>query len=689
MGNTAQQCRLGLFQDSDSAGDLEDSKSTSGRILCIFGRHTFVPISWMWKKQTSVSHSSTEAEIISLDAGLRTDGIPALSLGFGGWSISFRTEQNWWIERERESHGETRRQLPSQTCTTPSQSRTPTSFQQTLITFHQIQRILTPALCCMSLTTKQWSRWLSKVEVPQWGMFHVPTQLLWIGCLTGFIWTPRSKSVLTPNINSQTCWPKEISNVMSGTILFICSISAISAPLAAPRISAWKAAPQWRRGFKIKKKKERVVSKSRPAVMGMSSFIATSSSSASNPIASKSPGMPIASGKSDNKMSVEPNSLDAASTSQMRRKDAYLGRLMEMQRGDPSHREEEDSEDSNNSEAETWYYKEEPVPQNCKAWGNPLHTEPVLQLTKKIKRIRKRRGTTISTYRRTHRTTWKPSSSWSGRSMENHLAIQWKIWTWIWLIGECSWIPLFEQQFISEKTDTNLRFVKNYLWWTTGQLFMETKKLISGRTETTGISLINFQDLRWVSTSLLHSRAHKYSTAKVHVFSDSVLCALHGKKCETILLNPGRSKFNGIRTTIISANWIELMDKLWNSSGRFSQDSLQWQSSMRFTWWWENYSVNQRTWHAASSFMTMFNDIVWDAKRNDELCVNNSRTKKKYAERFPRGHWSFLDLKRRGTELTIANQMDLGIELQRKCWWISQKPIILYSVAPVPWRKEN
>ena len=42
-GNTAKQCRLGLFQDSDFAGDLEDSKSTSGGTLCIFGSHTFVP----------------------------------------------------------------------------------------------------------------------------------------------------------------------------------------------------------------------------------------------------------------------------------------------------------------------------------------------------------------------------------------------------------------------------------------------------------------------------------------------------------------------------------------------------------------------------------------------------------------------------------------------------------------------
>ena len=34
----------------------------------------------MCNKQTRVSHSSTEAEIISLDAGLRMDGIPALDL---------------------------------------------------------------------------------------------------------------------------------------------------------------------------------------------------------------------------------------------------------------------------------------------------------------------------------------------------------------------------------------------------------------------------------------------------------------------------------------------------------------------------------------------------------------------------------------------------------------------------------
>ena len=43
VGNTAQHCILGLFQDSDFAGDLEDSKSISGDVLRIFGSRTFVP----------------------------------------------------------------------------------------------------------------------------------------------------------------------------------------------------------------------------------------------------------------------------------------------------------------------------------------------------------------------------------------------------------------------------------------------------------------------------------------------------------------------------------------------------------------------------------------------------------------------------------------------------------------------
>ena len=40
--------------------------------------------------------------------------------------------------------------------------------------------------------------------------------------------------------------------------------------------------------------------------------------------------------------------------------------------------------------------------------------------------------------------------------------------------------------------------------------------------------------------------------------------------------------------------------------------------------------------------MSMFNDIVWDQKGNNETCENNSKTIHKYARRFTRGHLSFL-----------------------------------------------
>ena len=60
----------------------------------VFGSHTVVPINWMCKKQTSVSHSSTESEIISLDAGLRLDGIPALDLWDLIFSVLGNTIQN-------------------------------------------------------------------------------------------------------------------------------------------------------------------------------------------------------------------------------------------------------------------------------------------------------------------------------------------------------------------------------------------------------------------------------------------------------------------------------------------------------------------------------------------------------------------------------------------------------------------
>ena len=80
VGDDPLDIKLAVFADASFAGDLRDSKSTSGGFLALVGPRTFVPLTWVCKKQGAVSHSSTEAEVISLEAMMRLEGIPALNL---------------------------------------------------------------------------------------------------------------------------------------------------------------------------------------------------------------------------------------------------------------------------------------------------------------------------------------------------------------------------------------------------------------------------------------------------------------------------------------------------------------------------------------------------------------------------------------------------------------------------------
>ena len=71
-----------LVADADFAGDIETQRSTSGYYFVIRGPHTSFPISAASKRQTCVSHSTLEAELVAADYGLRTI---ALSL----WRVLF------------------------------------------------------------------------------------------------------------------------------------------------------------------------------------------------------------------------------------------------------------------------------------------------------------------------------------------------------------------------------------------------------------------------------------------------------------------------------------------------------------------------------------------------------------------------------------------------------------------------
>ena len=291
-----------------------------------------------------------------------------LSLGFGGWSISFRTEQNWWIE-ERATGKTVGRCQAKHAQPHPNQEHKRHSNK------HWSHPTKYNAFWPQRYVVCLWQRGSNQDDYQKSKSHNEACFTDPQSCPGLVVW----QDSFGPQIQIRFDTKHQLADMLTkgnfkrdewNNLLHLFNISHFSSICCTKNFSLISCSTM---AMRIQDQKKKELCPSRDQQWWICHFfVATSSSSASSPIASKSPGKPTASGKPDSRMSVEPNSLDAASTSQVRRKDAYLGRLMEMQRWDPSHREEEDSEDSNNPEAETWYYKEEPVAQNSKAWVNPI-----------------------------------------------------------------------------------------------------------------------------------------------------------------------------------------------------------------------------------------------------------------------------------------------------------------------------
>ena len=138
VGDTAKQCRLGLSQDSDFAGDLEDSKSTSGATL-FFGK-SYICSSKLDGQETN--YSFTQCNRIRnhfLDARLRLDGIPALDL----WDLIVAVLGN-----TTQNHDRTVRPV---VCPHANHGR-----QQSRRVINDLDNVdLAPS----NVQSKQWSRW--------------------------------------------------------------------------------------------------------------------------------------------------------------------------------------------------------------------------------------------------------------------------------------------------------------------------------------------------------------------------------------------------------------------------------------------------------------------------------------------------------------------------------------------------
>ena len=480
VGNTAQHCRLGLFQDSDFAGDLEDSISTSGGILCIFGNQTFVPISWMCKKQTSVSHSSTEAEMISLDADLRMDGIRALHL----WDLVIevfhsspnQTNKTKHVKEPRGNLSATlqsnmRKPIPT-TNTNPDltnidhvpSSGTHSGSNTMLYVFEDNEAVIKMIIKGRSHPMRHVSRthrvaldWLfdrinldSKIQIRYIDTKHQLADILTKGTVTCDEWNNQLHFLNISHFSS-TCCAENSS--------FISCLNTM-----AKRMQEQK---------RRRKKCGKIENYSDDSVFSCSDKF-------------------LICKKSD---SVQ-KSGDTHSSGETRKENERKLRIRRSVEFSSATERCITWRVKGHSHGETW---EDQKLKKTEWSHNPRvspatihHTEAVFSIVRGI-------------YGREH------------DDPMNDLDVNMAIWGIFLNNTHRAAIHL------GQDCEANLRHVQNILWNSIGQLFHENGKLTCDQNEITGIRTIDFQDATWMSTSLLCEKAYQITNAKTYVFSDSVL----------------------------------------------------------------------------------------------------------------------------------------------------------------------
>ena len=131
------------------------------------------------------------------------------------------------------------------------------------------------------------------------------------------------------------------------------------------------------------------------------------------------------------------------------------------------------------------------------------------------------------------------------------------------------------------------------------------------------------------------------SNAKVYVFSDSVLGLGKMSENHNQILSE-RTSWRGSKVHHNTELWTQLMVSQWNSSGILSQDSPHRSSATKVQEFVSKMSEAPEDFTGRIIFMSMFNDITWRSKDNEQECELSAQLVSIYANRFSPGRWSFL-----------------------------------------------
>ena len=347
------------------------------------------------------------------------------------------------------------------------------------------------------------------------------------------------------------------------------------------------------------KDEERIVAKSKPTVMNLSSTVSASSSSAKDPIASKSPGILRVSAKPD----------------------ARARRNLKPRRsvGKPA-ATDKSQESWGFSESESWSDHEKEVTGKLVVRPELLALQriPWLEAEKwphnfpKSPAVVPHMGKVYSIVRKIY-----------GRSPTDNLndldviTAPWGIFMNVTLQAAVHLGPVFIE---------NLLFTKNQLLKSVTQLFQVTEKLIEDQTAISGLNTIDYEQPTWRLTTLMCDNAMEIlgsiSDQPVEAWKNQIKWYLENRFLKDLNRIDGEPMvfeewkiFPGFTTLGI----LEEIDKFLTEQ-----------------------QCEPEQFKDRIIFMSMDNDIVCRERWNTEKCEKNSVTVANYARRFPLGRWSFL-----------------------------------------------
>ena len=631
MGNTAKQCRHGLFQDSDFAGDLEDSEINI-RWTLVHIRKSHVCANKLDVQATDFSYTQFNRSWNCFSRCRFTHGWNSSFLIFGILSLkvfhSFRTQFNNTKDQVR---GNSSRNTTSNEHT-QNQTKVPTQhdnlFWVMLIMSRRTRSFLDLVRCSTFFEDNEAvTKMIIKGRSPT--MRHVSrthrVALDWLFDRINLDPKIQIKCVDTKHQLADILTKGNFTRDEWNNLLHLFGISHFSLLCCSQNFSLTSCTKTMAKRMQEQQGEERIVAKSKPT-MNLAFTVSTSSSTVQNPIAStKSPEMLKAPCRKDwsntVKLEAEEHNQDAASSSQGWQKDAVL----DVGTRKPAVREEDHEhlnfpEDtistrklvaSGNSETEG----------KDKIWPHNLQksTDCVPHMEKVFSIVRHRCGL-------------------SPRDEMKNLDVTAAIW------GTFLSVSLRAAVHLGRDFSANLRSTKNQQKKSWRQLFQVTQKLITDQTEITGITTTDWRQRMWRETTLLTDRAVHFATAKKKNLRLFWLSAMSGRYQYWTSQSMGKQDWMFLGNTFFS--------KKKSGSDRRGTNGTRVENFPGFTTLGILDEI-QKTMiselkcepgHSEGSiiFMSMYNDIGWRKRGHRENCFANAHRVTGYARRFTRGHWSFL-----------------------------------------------